>query len=163
MTNEEKQEIVDEVVNIITTNSTSINEVEVITDVSNVRTLPCSKEDGTIVQVAVSTLAAPALAAASNANSAAISANSAAGAATKAHQEVVEEFGEIKENINTQIIPKCEVATEKAEQAANNIGNKKILVITEDQYTQLLNGEVIEIEGVQYTMDANTIYFCTEE
>lgn len=163
MTNEEKQEIVDEVVNIITTNSTSINEVEVITDVSNVRTLPCSKEDGTIVQVAVSTLATPALEAASNANSAAISANSAAEAATKAHQETVGEFAEIKENINTQIIPKCEVATEKAEQAANNIGNKKILVITEDQYAQLLNGEVIEIEGVQYTMDANTIYFCTEE
>lgn len=163
MTNEEKQEIVDEVVNIITTNSTSINEVEVITDVSNVRTLPCSKEDGTIVQVAVSTLAAPALEAASNANSAAISANSAAEAATKAQQEAVQEFGKIKDNINTQVIPGCEAATEKAEQAANNIGNKKILVITEDQYAQLLNGEVIEIEGVQYTMDANTIYFCTEE
>ena len=163
MTNEEKQEIVDEVVNIITTNSTSINEVEVITDVSNVRTLPCSKEDGTIVQVAVSTLATPALEAASNANSAAISANSAAEAATKAQQEAVQEFGEIKDNINTQVIPRCEAATEKAEQAANNIGNKKILVITEDQYAQLLNGEVIEIDGVQYTMDANTIYFCTEE
>ena len=134
MTNEEKQQIVDEVVNIITTNSTSINEVEVITDVSNVRTLPCSKEDGTIVQVAVSTLAAPALAAASSANSAATAANSAA-----------------------------EAATEKAEQAAANIGNKRILVITEDQYTQLLNNEVIEIDGVQYSMDANTIYFCTEE
>ena len=71
--------------------------------------------------------------------------------------------GEIKDNINTQVIPECEAATEKAEQAAANIGNKRILVITEDQYTQLLNNEVIEIDGVQYTMDTNTIYFCTEE
>ena len=159
MTNEEKQQIVDEVVNIITTNSTSINEVEVVTDVSNIKTLPCSKADGTIVQVAVSTLAAPALAAASSANSAATAANSAAEAATRAQQETVQKFGEIKNNINTQVIPECKAATEKAEQAAANIGNKRILVITEDQYTQLLNNEVIEIDGVQYTMDVNTIYF----
>lgn len=163
MTSEEKQEIVDEIVNIITTNSTSINEVEVVTDISNVKTLPCSKSDGTIVQVDISTLAAPALAAASSANSAATVANSAAEAATKAQQQTVQEFGEIKENINTQVIPECEAATQKAQQAADNIGNKKILVITEDQYTQLLNGEIIEIDGVQYSMDANTIYFCTEE
>lgn len=162
MTTEEKQEIIDAVVNEITTSSVSIEEVETVTDVTGVATLPCSKSDGTIVQVAVSTLAAPAKAAAETANASAAACDSATQAATAATAQMQEDYQQVAEAASAQTAS-CKEATDAAEKAADNIGNKKILVITEDQYAQLLNGETITIDNKEYTMDTNTLYFCTEE
>lgn len=167
MTDEEFERIVTEVVNRITSNSVDVASVDVIDSAADlvskhVNTLPGSTADGTIVQVAIDVLARPAREAASSATSAASTANAAAQAAIGAKTTIESSFEEVRNQAN-EVISDCEVATTNAQTAADNIGNKKILVITEDQYTALLNGETIEIEGKTYTMDANTIYFATEE
>lgn len=167
MTDEEFEGIVTEVVNRITRNSVDVASVDVIDSSDDlaskhVNTLPGSTADGTIVQVAIDVLAKPAREAASSATSAASTANAAAQAAIGAKTTIESSFEEIKSQANG-VINDCEVATTNAQTAADNIGNKKILVITEDQYAQLLQGETIEVEGKEYSMDINTIYFTTEE
>lgn len=167
MTDEEFERIVTEVVNRVTSNSVDVASVDVIdsaADLANkhVNTLPGSTADGTVVQVAIDVLARPAREAASSATSAASTANAAAQAAIGAKTTMESSFEEVRSQAN-EVISDCEVATTNAQTAADNIGNKKILVITEDQYTALLNGETIEVEGETYTMDTNTIYFATEE
>ena len=167
MTDEEFEGIVTEVVNRITSNSVDVASVDVIDSSDDlaskhVNTLPGSTADGTIVQVAIDVLANPAREAASSATSAASTAKAAAQAAIGAKTTIESSFEEIKSQANG-VINDCEVATTNAQTAADNIGNKKILVITEDQYSQLLQGETIEVEGKEYSMDINTIYFTTEE
>ena len=167
MTDEEFEKVVTEVVNRITSNSVDVASVDVIStaeelESKSVNTLPGSTADGTIVQVAVAVLSKPAKEAAASANTAATSANAASSAATEATALIKQQFEEVKSSMNDSI-SKCDTATAEAKTASDNIGNKKLLVITEDQYTALLNGETITVDGKSYTMDINTIYFATEE
>lgn len=161
MTPEEKEEIINEIINRITTKSVSVNEVDTVTDTSIISTLPCLTNDGTVVKLSVSTLAQPSLAAASKANTAAENANASAAAADTAKSDIEDAYGDISERSN-QAISDCENATEAALTASANIGNKKILVITEDEYNTLLNGETIAIDGVEHELNDSTIYFCKE-
>lgn len=167
MTDEEFEKIVTEVVNRITSSSVDVAAVDIIDtaeelESKNVNTLPGSTSDGSIVQVAVSVLSKPAKEAAASANTAATSANAASKAATEATAVMQQQFEEVRTEMVDNIAD-CESATNAALQASDNIGNKKILVITEDQYSALLRGEAITVEGKTYTMDTNTIYFATEE
>lgn len=167
MTDEEFEKIVTEVVNRITTSSIDVAKVDVIDtteefESKSVNTLPCSTSDGTIVQVATPIFSKPAKEAAASANNAAALAKASSLAADKATKDMQEAFGEVQDTMN-ESIDKCDKVTSAAQQAADNIGNKKILVITEDQYTMLLNGDSITVDDKTYEMDTNTIYFATEE
>lgn len=166
MTDEEFEKVVTEVVNRITSSSVDVASVDIIDtaeelESKSVNTLPGSTSDGTIVQVAIPVLSKPAKEAAASANNAATSANAASKAATEATTLMQEQFKGVKSDMENSI-QDCKTATSEAKQASDNIGNKKILVVTEDQYAALLRGEAITVDGKTYTMDTNTIYFSTE-
>lgn len=71
-------------------------------------------------------------------------------------------FGSLSTEVENSLVS-CSEAVAKVEEISSNIGNKKLLVVTESQYSKLAAGETITIDGTNYTLDVNTIYFATEE
>lgn len=173
LTQEEKKELIQEVINEITTQSTSIDELDTVDNVNSVDSLPAYKKDTTsLVKVPIPLISKPAVDAAATANAAAEKANTAAqnaDAAKTAAQTATQEAQKAKENAEEATRKTTEVAqglegaiqevNTKATQAdtlskqlKEQINGYKIVTITEAEYEQL--------EG---KVDENTIYFCVEE
>ena len=88
ITPEEKQELIQDVINEITTQSTSIDELDVVDNVNLVDSLPAYQRDtSTLVKVPIPLISKPAVDAAITANAAAERANTAAQNADAAKTE----------------------------------------------------------------------------
>ncbi len=144
LTPEEKQEIIQEVVNEITTQSTSIDELPTVSSLAEATSLPAYKRGTSeLVRVPIEIIAKPAVEAAETANMAASSANSAAEQATLATDEA------------TKAAANAETAAETANNAADGlkeqIGDYKLKAPTESEY------ENMEVK------DKDTFYFCVAD
>lgn len=168
LTEDEKKELIQDVINEITTQSTSIDELNTIDNLDNAESLPAYKKDTTeLVRVPIALISKPAKDAADTANRAASSASSAAEQATQAKQETVRVTNEALEAIKNS-----NEATDRVNEAMDNINDIKstadradqlsadlknqlsdytLKVMTEDEYNNLEN------------KDENTLYFLTEE
>lgn len=167
LTTEERNELIQDVINEITTQSTSIDELEVVTDLAQTESLPAYKKDSTeLVRVPIPLISKPAIDAADSANRAANAANSAAGAATTAKNETNEakeatiiatqnaneaaaRVNLAMDNIN-QIKATANNADTLSKQLSQQLGSYTIQTPTEKEY------ENLEVK------DDNTLYFCTE-
>jgi methyl-accepting chemotaxis protein len=168
MTTEEKQELIQDVINEITTQSTSIDELDTATSLDQVESLPAYKKDtSTLVRVSMEMISEPATTAAEKADTAtaaaqrataeaahatelantatqnAIDATTNASDATAALNVALENINSIKETATD--------ANELAKQLNTQLDNKSIVTITEAEY------EALE------TKEDNTLYFCVEE
>lgn len=171
ITPEEKQELIQDVINEITTQSTSIDELDVVDNVNLVDSLPAyQRNTSTLVKVPIPLISKPATDAAATANAAAERANTAAqsaDAAKEAAEQATADATAAKEAAEEATTRTINVA-EGLETAINEIGTKAtnadnlskrlkeqlgkytIVVMTEEEYEALSEKE----EG--------TIYFCTE-
>lgn len=172
LTQQEKQELIQDVINEITTQSTSIDELDVVDSVNNVDSLPAyQRNTSNLVKVPIPLISKPAVDAAATANAAAEKANTSAkqaDAAKEAAEQATQEATQAKEQAEEATRKTNEVA-EGLSTAINEIGTKannadklskqlsdqlqdyKIVTLTEQEYEEL-EGEV----------DENTLYFCTE-
>ena len=91
MTDEEKKIVVQEVLNQIKTDSQSVDELETITSLDNVNSLPAMQGEK-VVRVPVSLLAKPAEEAAKTANAAAATADASSKAAGTRSEEHTSEL-----------------------------------------------------------------------
>lgn len=171
ITPEEKQELIQDVINEITTQSTSIDELDVVNSVSLVDSLPAYKRDtSTLVKVPIPLISKPATDAAVTANAAAEKANTAAQNADAAKQaadeattaaieakeaaeaattRTIEVAGGLETAIN-EISTKANDADKLSKKLSQQLGDYTIAILTEEEY------EALEEK------DENTLYFCTE-
>lgn len=167
LTQDERDELIQEVVNKITTQSTSIDELKAVTSLDQTESLPAYKKNSTeLVKVPIPLISKPAIDAAEAANRAASSANSAASEATTAKNETIaaKEAAE-KATINAQD------ATARVNQAMDNINEIKTTANNADTLSKALSGQLKnynietpttqEFEDLEVKND-NTLYFCTE-
>ena len=171
ITPEEKQELIQDVINEITTQSTSIDELDVVDNVNLVDSLPAYQRDtSTLVKVPIPLISKPATDAAAVATAAAERANTAAqnaDAATEAANLATEAATDAKEAAEAAASRATEVAdglqtaiTEIGTKATNadnlsrrlkeQLGDYTITVMTEEEYEALPEKE------------ETTIYLCTE-
>lgn len=171
ITLEEKQELIQDVINEITTQSTSIDELDVVDSVTLVDSLPAYKSDtSTLVKVPIPLISKPAVDAAASANAAAEKANTAAqsaDAAKEAANTATQEATTAKEQAEAATQRTVEVAEGLAsaiqgidktakdadnlsKQLSEQLGDYTVVVLTEAEY------EALE------ERDENTLYFCTE-
>lgn len=161
LTEDEKKELIQDVINEITTQSTSIDELNTIDNLDNAESLPAYKKDTTeLVRVPIQLIYQPAKDAADTANRAASSASSAAKQATQAKQEAIRVTNEAVEattrvNEAMDILNDIKNTADRADQLSANLKNQlsdyTLKVMTEDEYNNLEN------------KDENTLYFLTEE
>lgn len=172
ITPEEKQELIQDVINEITTQSTSIDELDVVDNVNLVDSLPAYQRDtSTLVKVPIPLISKPAVDAATTANAAAERANTAAQnadaakteadaatAAATAAKEAAEEATtrtiSVAEGLQTtihDISKKATSADNLSKRLKEQVGEYTIVVMTEGEYEALIEKE------------ENTIYFCTED
>ena len=167
LTTEERNELIQDVVNEITTQSTSIDELEVVDNLSQTESLPAYKRDSTeLVRVPISLISKPAVDAADVANRAANAANSAADAATTAKNEAIA----AKEATETAT-QNANDATSRVNQAMDNINEIKTTANNADTLSKKLSGQLGSYK-IQTTTeeeyenlgekDGDTLYFCTE-
>lgn len=171
LTSTEKKDLIQEVVNELTTMSTSIDELAEVTNLSQTESLP-AYEKGTsrLVKVPIPLISKPAIDAADVANRAASSATSAASEALNAKNEAVEakrateeateKAKKATEEVNDakELLDDIKIKADNANTLSNNtsekvrkqIGDYIIQVPTEAEYEELEN------------KDENTLYFCTE-
>lgn len=171
ITSEERQELIQDVINEIATQSTSIDELDVVDSVNLVDSLPAYRRDtSTLVKVPIPLISKPA-------TDAAVTANAAAQMATQAAQSA-DAAKEAAEQATADTLKSATAATEAADEArevasglssavreirilaANadilsrelkeQLGEYTIVVITEEEYEALPEKE------------DKTIYFCTE-
>jgi len=171
ITAEEKQELIQDVINEITTQSTSIDELDVVDSVTAVDSLPAYKKStSTLVKVPIPLISKPATDAAVTANAAAQRATTAAQEADAAKEAAetatteAQEAKEAAEQATTRTIQVAEGlataindikstadgADNLSKELKQQVGNFKIIVLTEAEY------EALEAK------DENAIYFCTE-
>lgn len=171
ITPEEKQELIQDVINEITTQSTSIDELDVVDSVNLVDSLPAyQRNTSTLVKVPIPLISKPATDAAATANEAAERANTAAQsadaakqaaeqatadaiAAKEAAEEATTKTTEVAEGLQTAITEigtKATNADNLSKELKQQLGDYTIVVLTEGEYEALQEKE----EG--------TIYFCTE-
>lgn len=172
ITLEEKQELVQEVINEITTQSTSIDELDVVDSVTLVDSLPAyQRNTSTLVKVPIPLISKPAVDAAASANAAAERANTAAqsaDAAKEAADQATEEATEAKEAAEeatqrtiqvaeglatavNEIKSTADAADNLSKEIKQQVGDFKIVTLTEAEY------EALEEK------DEDTIYFCVED
>lgn len=168
LTQDEREELIQDVVNEITTQSTSIDELPVATSLDQTDSLPAYEKDTTnLVRVPIPLISQPAVDAAEAANRAASAATSASEQATQATWET------------TQARRETEVATEAANEATarvnlamDTINNIKDTANAADTLSKELKGQLkdynIEVSTeTEYanleTKDDSTLYFCTED
>lgn len=167
MTTEERNELIQDVVNEITTQSTSIDELETVTSLSQTESLPAYKKDSTeLVRVPIPLISKPAIDAADAANRAANAATSAADAATTAKNEA----NTAKQEANTAT-QNANDAASRVNQAMDNINEIKTTANNADSLSKKLSGQLgsykiqtpteEEYEGLE-EKDDDTLYFCTE-
>lgn len=167
LTSEEREELIQDVVNEITTQSTSIDELETVTSLSQTESLPAYKKDSTeLVRVPIPLISQPAVAAAEAANRAASAANSAAESAVQIKNET-----EQAKQDTEKATEAANDATARVNNAMDNINEIKNTANNADTLSKKLekqlNGYKIETpteaeyEGLE-TKDEDTLYFCTE-
>ena len=167
LTIEERNELIQDVVNEITTQSTSIDELQTVSSLSQTESLPAYKKNSTeLVRVPIPLISKPAIDAADAANRAANAANSAADAATTAKNEAVE----AKEATETAT-QNANDATARVNQAMDNINEIKTIANNADTLSKQLSGQLgsykiqtpteAEYENLE-EKDNDTLYFCTE-
>lgn len=167
LTQEEKNELIQDVVNEITTQSTSIDELQEVSNLNQTTSLPAYKKDSTdLVKVPISLISQPAIDAATLANAAASSANSAAAQATQAKNEAIEAKNNADEATTT-----AQEATAKVNQAMDTIISIKNTADNADTLSkalsnQLKNYNIESITEKEYedleVKDNDTLYFCIE-
>lgn len=168
ITQSEKEELIQEVINEITTQSTSIDELPEVTNLNQTSSIPAYKKDSTeLVKVPIPLISKPATDAAATANSAASSANSAAAQATQAKKEAIE----AKENtiIATEA---ANEATARVNQAMDTINSIKKTAddantLSKSLSSQLKNYNIESLTEKEYeeleSKQDDTIYFCIED
>jgi hypothetical protein len=167
LTQDEREELIQDVVNEITTQSTSIDELEAVTSLDQTESLPAYKKNSTeLVKVPIPLISKPAIDAATAANSAASSANSAAGEATAAKNEAIA----ATEAANTAT-SNAQDATSRVNQAMDEINTIKETANNADTLSKKLSEQLgsynvkVTTEGGYEdleTKDDDTLYFCTE-
>lgn len=167
LTTEEKKELIQDVVNEITTQSTSLDELETVSSLDQTESLPAYKKNSSsLVKVPIPLISKPAIEAADAANRAASAANGAAEAAQQAKQEAntaVEETRAATSNAAD--------ATARVNQAMDNINEIKSTANAADTLSKTLKEQLkdynlevkteAEYEDLE-EKDDNTLYFCTE-
>lgn len=167
MTTEEKQDIVQEVVNVLVTQSTSLDEIQVVNTLDTADSLPAYKRGTSdLVRVPIPLISKPAIDAAAAAttakeaaelatNNAIVAKNNAdtattnADAATGRANDAASRVNQAMDNINT-IKTTAERADGVSARNAEKLGGMSIKSITTQAY-----------EGLQ-EKDDSTIYFCYE-
>lgn len=167
LTQDEREELIQDVVNEITTQSTSIDELEAVTSLDQTESLPAYKKNSTeLVKVPIPLISKPAIDAAEAANRAASSANSAASEATTAKNETIA-AKEAAEEATTN----AQDATSRVNQAMDEINTIKTTANGADELSKKLSGQLgdynitVTTEGGYEnleTKDDDTLYFCTE-
>lgn len=167
LTQSEKEELIQDVVNEITTQSTSIDELPVVSSLGQTDSLPAYEKGTTnLVRVPLPLISKPATDAADAANRAASAANSAASQATQAKEEVEE-----AKELTIAATNAANDATSRVNQAMDNINEIKTTATNADTLSKKLNEQLkeytietpteAEYEGLE-VKDDNTLYFCTE-
>lgn len=167
LTTDERNELIQDVINEITTQSTSIDELEAVSDLSQTESLPAyRKNTSTLVRVPISLISKPATDAAASANRAASAAESAAALANQAKEEATTAKGETEEATQA-----ANDATARVNQAMDNINSIKQTANDADTLSKKLGEQLkdynidvkteSEYEDLESKED-NTIYFCTE-
>ena len=167
LTEDERAELIQDVVNEITTQSTSIDELPTVSSLDQTDSLPAYEKSSTnLVRVPIPLISQPAVDAADAANRAASAATSAAEQATQAKEEATQaktateeataaandatsRVNQAMDEINT-IKTTANNADELSKKLSNQLGDYNITVTTEGGYENL------------ETKDNNTLYFCTE-
>ena len=167
LTQDEREELIQDVVNEITTQSTSIDELEVVTRLDQTESLPAYKKNSTeLVKVPIPLISKPAIDAAEAANRAANSANNAArGAITAKNETIAAKEAAEEATVNAQdatsrvnqamdeinsIKSTANSANDLSKKLSEQLGDYNITVTTEGEYENL------------ETKDDDTLYFCTE-
>lgn len=168
LTADEREELIQDVVNEITTQSTSIDELPVVGSLDQTDSLPAYKKDSTdLVRVPIPMIAKPAVDAADAANMAASAATSAAEQATQAKEEAIQAKTETEEATSA-----ANDATARVNQAMDNINNIKETANAADTLSKALREQLKnyniespttqEFEDLE-VKDDNTLYFCVED
>lgn len=167
LTQDERDELIQEVVNEITTQSTSIDELEAVTSLDQTESLPAYKKNSTeLVKVPIPLISQPAITAAEAANRAASAANSAASEAITAKNETIA-AKEAAEEATTN----AQDATSRVNQAMDEINTIKTTANNADELSKKLSNQLgdynitVTTEGGYEnleTKDDDTLYFCTE-
>lgn len=167
LTQNEKEELIQDVINEITTQSTSIDELPEVSSLDQTTSLPAYKKNSTdLVKVPITLISKPADTAAVAANAAASFANSAAAQATQAKNEATE----AKEDA-IAATTEANNATARVNQAMDTINDIKETANNADTLSKALSLQLKEynIEALTESeyeeleeKENNTIYFCTE-
>lgn len=168
LTDEEKSELIYDVINEITTQSTSIDELPQVSNLNQADSLPAYETGSTnLVRVPIPLISKPAVDAAEAANRAANAATSAAEQATLAKQEADQARDEAQEATK-----EAEDATAKLILAYDTIKGIKDTADRADTLSKKLEGQ---LNGYTITVSTeseynelsqkgdNTLYFCTED
>lgn len=168
LTPDEREELIQDVVNEITTQSTSIDELPEVSSLSQTDSLPAYEKGTTnLVRVPISLISKPATDAAEAANRAASAATSATEQATQAKEEA-----EIAKEETEAATAAANDATSRVNQAMDNINEIKTTANNADTLSKKLGEQLgdykievpteAEYEGLE-EKDDNTLYFCTED
>lgn len=168
LTKDEKDELIQDVINEITTQSTSIDELPEATSLDQTTSLPAYKKNSTdLIKVPISLISKPATDAATAANSAASAANSAAAQATQAKKEATEAKEETELATSA-----AKDATARVNQAMDDINSIKDTADRADTLSKTLKEQLEEYniksitekeyENLDDKQD-NTLYFCVED
>ena len=167
LTTEERNELIQDVVNEITTQSTSIDELPVVESLDQTDSLPAYRKDSTtLVRVPLPMISRPAVEAADAANMAASAANSAAAQATQAKEEATQ-----AKTATEEATAAANDATSRVNQAMDEINTIKTTANNADELSKKLSNQLgyynitVTTEGGYEnleTKDNNTLYFCTE-
>ncbi len=167
LTADEREELIQDVVNEITTQSTSIDELPVVSSLGQTDSLPAYEKGSTnLVRVPIPLISKPATDAADAANMAASAATSAAEQATQAKEEAEQAKTETEAATTA-----ANDATARVNQAMDNINEIKTTANNADTLSKALSEQLknynIETPTTQEfedleTKDDNTLYFCTE-
>lgn len=161
LTQEEKDTLIQEVINAITTQSTSIDSLDTAKSIEDTESLPAYKKNSSeLVRVPLSLLYDPVAEATDRANTATNSANIAtleAEVATTRANDVADYVTELGTTLEGELAKieniksTAEEANTTAKQLESQLTNLSLKVLTEAEYEALENKE------------ENTLYFCTEE
>lgn len=167
LTADEREELIQDVVNEITTQSTSIDELPVVSSLGQTDSLPAYEKGSTnLVRVPIPLISKPATDAAAEATRAASAATSAAEQAALAKEEAEQAKTETEAATTA-----ANDATARVNQAMDNINEIKTTANNADTLSKALSGQLknynIETPTTQEfedleTKDDNTLYFCTE-
>ena len=143
LTTEERNELIQDVVNEITTQSTSIDELPVVESLDQTDSLPAYRKDSTtLVRVPLPMISRPAVEAADAANMAASAANSAAAQATQAKEEATQ-----AKTATEEATAAANDATSRVNQAMDEINTIKTTANNADGLSKKLSNQLGDYKG----------------